>query len=460
MTATPIELLLSKLPDAKRNRNGWSARCPAHEDRRPSLSISQGDDERALVRCHAGCTVDAICGAVGLRVADLMAADGVDVDKTQRLTRKTPVASARDGGKTYPTAKAAVAALERQQGKRSALWTYHDPHGNPVGMIVRWDKTDGEKDIRPVARRGDQWIIGGMPKPRPLYCLADLVGAARVYVCEGEKAVEAAQSIGLTATTSPHGADSAGMTDWSPLAGKECMVLPDNDSPGRKYADAVTAILTKLEPAPIVRVIELPGLPNHGDIVDWIDAHGDAAEPAELRQKVEAFADEAEAIQPDRPADRTQRFQPFAVHVLPEPIRDFVIAGADSIGCGASFVALPLLCGLAGAVGATRWVQPRPDWTEPCVLWAAIVGESGTQKSPAQTMAIRALEEMQGWHLDQLPEMQRQYERDEALYDADMKEWHKKGRTKGEPPPCKPEEPSAKRYIVGNTTIESLADLL
>ena len=66
--ATPVDRLLAKLPDAKQAGKGWSARCPAHEDGRASLSIAEGDDGRALVHCHAGCTADAICAAVGLRV--------------------------------------------------------------------------------------------------------------------------------------------------------------------------------------------------------------------------------------------------------------------------------------------------------------------------------------------------------------------------------------------------------
>ena len=69
---TPVERLLAKLPDAKQARKGWSAHCPAHEDRRASLSIDEGEDGRALVMCHAGCKADAICAAVGLRVVDLM----------------------------------------------------------------------------------------------------------------------------------------------------------------------------------------------------------------------------------------------------------------------------------------------------------------------------------------------------------------------------------------------------
>ena len=58
----PVKLLLSRLADVKRNGEGWSSRCPAHEDIRLSHSITGGEDGRVLVRCHAGCSVDEICG--------------------------------------------------------------------------------------------------------------------------------------------------------------------------------------------------------------------------------------------------------------------------------------------------------------------------------------------------------------------------------------------------------------
>src|SRR5262249_4437194 len=55
---TPVERLLVKFPGAKTSGNGWSVRCPAHRDRHASLSIAEGDDGRALVKCHAGCTAE------------------------------------------------------------------------------------------------------------------------------------------------------------------------------------------------------------------------------------------------------------------------------------------------------------------------------------------------------------------------------------------------------------------
>jgi hypothetical protein len=51
----------------------WAARCPAHADRSPSLSIRVGDDERVLLRCFAGCTVDSILAVLKLGRRDLFA---------------------------------------------------------------------------------------------------------------------------------------------------------------------------------------------------------------------------------------------------------------------------------------------------------------------------------------------------------------------------------------------------
>jgi hypothetical protein len=56
---------------AKRTGAGWAAKCPAHSDRSPSLSIREGDDGRILLRCFAGCTIDSILSTLGLGRRDL-----------------------------------------------------------------------------------------------------------------------------------------------------------------------------------------------------------------------------------------------------------------------------------------------------------------------------------------------------------------------------------------------------
>ena len=59
------EEILDRFDRVRRNGKGWSARCPAHDDKTPSLAISQG--ERAwLIRCWAGCSFAEITHAAGL----------------------------------------------------------------------------------------------------------------------------------------------------------------------------------------------------------------------------------------------------------------------------------------------------------------------------------------------------------------------------------------------------------
>ncbi|HSV99120.1 MAG TPA: AAA family ATPase [Sedimentisphaerales bacterium] len=191
----------------------------------------------------------------------------------------------------FETASDAAGCLERRHGKPAWNWVYYDAHGDPAGLILRWDGPEG-KQIRPVSRRLEGgWVIGGMPEPRPLYELPTLLARTdeTVYVTEGEKAADAGSWMGLLATTSPHGAASAGKTDWRPLAGRDVVILPDNDEPGRRYAQAVVSILQRLSPPPRVRIVELPGLPPKGDLFDWVDAcpaEGFAARGRELEALV------------------------------------------------------------------------------------------------------------------------------------------------------------------------------
>jgi hypothetical protein len=445
---TPLEMLLSKLAGARKSGDGWSAPCPAHDDRRASLSVSEGKDGTVLIKCHAGCDTPAVLAAVGMRMTDLF----------PRRAGATPRPNGNPaaGGRKFSTAKDAAAELERRHGERSALWTYHDAQGKPVGLVVRWDRPQG-KDIRPVARHADGWRIGAMPAPRPLYGLPELADARRVVVCEGEKAADAARSLGFTATTSAGGSQAAEKTAWGPLVGKEVWILPDNDPAGRKYAESVAAILAKLTPAPVVRVVELPGLPDGGDIVDWIDLQGEAAERAGMQGEIEALA---QAVQPWRIEDADDlAFRPFPVDALPEPIRGFVTAGARAIGCDPSYLALPLLTAIAAAIGNTRRLELKRGWSARPILWGAIVGDSGTHKTPAFRQVMRPVRERQRKALERHAEEMKQYEADLARWDKAMVAW-KRDKNAASDPPEKPDSPQAERLIVSDTTVEALAPIL
>ncbi|HSW02182.1 MAG TPA: AAA family ATPase [Sedimentisphaerales bacterium] len=316
----PFELVLSRLPSAKpaagTSQKAWKACCPAHADANPSLSITLGDGGRALIHCYAGCTPEAIVAAMGLTMADLMPpdetrrrdADGrgamrmAETDKPALWKEKrrldtdshglTRIAAAGAGvGKVYASAEEAVAELERRMGPVSRTWVYHDDCEDQAGLILRWD-AEGGKQIRPVSRTRDGWILGGMPTPRPLYRLVELLKrpGERVYVTEGEKAADAGWSLGLLATTSPHGAQSAAKADWRALAGRDVVILPDNDDPGRRYADEVASLLLGLQPPATVRIVALPEIEAGEDLHDWLERR-DAAESKTLRERLEKLVE-------------------------------------------------------------------------------------------------------------------------------------------------------------------------
>ena len=85
LSGGPLDVLLSRLDGVRASGRGWVARCPAHQDRSASLSLAEGRDGRALVKCFAGCEVLAIARAVGLELADLF---------PERITDKSPMGRA------------------------------------------------------------------------------------------------------------------------------------------------------------------------------------------------------------------------------------------------------------------------------------------------------------------------------------------------------------------------------
>ena len=66
-----IAHILPHLDKVKTAGKGYQARCPAHADNGPSLSLREGDDGRILLHCHAGCATEAVVAALGLSMGDL-----------------------------------------------------------------------------------------------------------------------------------------------------------------------------------------------------------------------------------------------------------------------------------------------------------------------------------------------------------------------------------------------------
>ncbi len=131
-------------------------------------------------------------------------------------------------------------------------------------------------------------------------------------------------------------------------------------------------------------------------MVELVQQYRDAGKSdADIVKDLETLIGQAEPVIPAPAVPSVAAFIPFPLEALPEPVRSFVAKAARAIGCDPSFVALPLLAGLASAIGNTRRIELKRGWTEPAIVWAAIVGESGTLKSPALELALRAIRKRQ-----------------------------------------------------------------
>lgn len=151
-------------------------------------------------------------------------------------------------------------------------------------------------------------------------------------------------------------------------------------------------------------------------------------------------------------------FMSLPLDALPEPVRSFVAGAARAIGCDPSYVALPVLAGLASAIGNSRRIQLKKGWSEPAVVWAAIVGDSGTLKSPALEVALRPVRKRQHATMRQFAEAMAKYELELMHHAKELAAW-KKSKDDSDPPTA-PEEPYAERCWCDDTTVEALAVLL
>ncbi len=249
------------------------AKCPAHDDRKPSLEIDE-DGGKPLVWCGAGCSQYAVITALTKR--------GFWFDNGERREYEPP---ARPSGKQAdkrpiipvpPDAPPMSFKLPELGGYPVAKWAYHEFTGALVGYIARWN-VRGDKTFLPItfcelANNERAWRSKGIPEPRPLYRLPRLVKRTDrpIIVVEGEKAADAAQRLfdDYAVTTAMHGAKSPGKTDWSPVSGRNVVIWPDNDPPGMAYAETVMA-LCEAAGAMSVTIVTLPDrLPSGWDLAD------------------------------------------------------------------------------------------------------------------------------------------------------------------------------------------------
>ena len=234
---TPLENVLQHLQGVKKQGQTHLALCPAHDDKQRSLSLSTNLKGDVLLKCHAGCTCAAICQAIGVPVSALFTEQ-----KASSATRRL------------------VAAYD-----------YTDEHGKLLFQAVRYEP---KQFLQRCPDGADGWNYKLGDVRRVLYHLPEVLVAIAegrpVYVVEGEKDVERLRDAGLTATCNAGGAGKWIAAYTESLRGADVVILPDNDSAGRDHAQQVSKSL--LRAGGSVRVLELPGLRDKGDVSDWLNA--------------------------------------------------------------------------------------------------------------------------------------------------------------------------------------------
>lgn len=272
---------------------GSSWRCPAHEDRSPSLSVDEGEG-RALVKCFAGCSAEAVAGALGLAMADLFD-DRREGPRSARraapMRAKAPRVVKHEPPRPWTHAEA----------DETAVHPYFD--GDALAFeVVRFSteaRGRGLPKCKPRYRGTDGRLYFGLGpwkgrEDAPLYrereALEELRQGGTVYVTEGEKDADAIAAAGGVACCNVGGADklhdahaarlAKAMAEGAPHA--RVVVVQDRDAPGEKHAADVLGKLRRAgAPAECLR-LALPALEHeHADAADHLEAGHSLAELVE-----------------------------------------------------------------------------------------------------------------------------------------------------------------------------------
>lgn len=121
-----VDQILNLVGPVRKGGRGWMAKCPAHQDRRPSLSISEGED-KVLLHCFAGCEIQAICGAIGIEVRELFSGnvsheEWLRLQQARRVKQQEEQKRQIEQGRVIAVRREAEALLGACHGQDSSQW--------------------------------------------------------------------------------------------------------------------------------------------------------------------------------------------------------------------------------------------------------------------------------------------------------------------------------------------------
>jgi Virulence-associated protein E len=183
----------------------------------------------------------------------------------------TLVGNCACGVRHDPTTEASPRPQRQGNRRQIAVYHYVDAQGTLLYDVVRfWPK--GFAQRRPDGQGGWLWNLDSVP--RVPYQLPEILAAVQagttIFIPEGERDCLTLRQKGLIATTNSEGAGKWRSEFAAHFAGAHVVVLPDNDAEGRAHADKLIASL--LPVAASLKRVELPDLPEKGDVSDWFKA--------------------------------------------------------------------------------------------------------------------------------------------------------------------------------------------
>ena len=327
-------------------------------------------------------------------------------------------------------------------------WTYYDFNGVPVGYIGRYQEGKEKKDIVPFFKKnGSTWTAGIELNPRPLFGLDKLAKHPKdkaVFIVEGEKSAAALQQIGVTALTSLGGSQAALKADWLPLSGyKAVYLLPDNDEAGEKYIQDIYRALIDLPEPPIIKILRLSGLPDKGDVVDWLqswvdDWDGYSPIPESLhnglKEELKEELKNAESIpnewaldtlgtldtgglwqKPNKIESETPPVKVLEDRLIPEPLKLWLTDVSYRMQTPKDFSVATAIVIIGSLIGSGCSIRPKrlDDWEVMPNVWGACIGRpSVVLKTPSMKEPMNLLERLQA-------EYREQFEADKAATEFD-----------------------------------------
>jgi len=264
---------LRLLKNVEKHGDSYTAVCPAHDDKKNSLQISQQQNGNIGLSCHAMCETQSVMDALGLSMKDL-----------------------------FPPKET------KSKNKIEAEYFYKDLSGNVIHKTVKYiPKTF--RQFRPDGNGG--WIgnLQGVETiPYNLEAVATAISSGKeIYIVEGEKDVESLKEIGLTATTSPMGAGKWKQSYNKFLEGADIVIIPDVDDDkdaGIKHSAKVYKALKPIAKSIKILKLDNPTKKKGFDISDWLQDGGTLEqllvlvnEKAEVVGKMEQNINEAEEVE-------------------------------------------------------------------------------------------------------------------------------------------------------------------